>query len=242
MVRLIVEHVAGRARALRRLAAQDLDARRLAVDRDLAPGAGKRRQAVDMAQHLARRLAPVDPRLGLVDLGGVGDAVARSACVSCSAPRSSAAIARTIRSAPSGASASCRSAAVMRVRDRQPLGHRDVAGVEAVVHLHHHHAGLGIAGHDGAVDRRGAAPARQQRGVQVEAAERRRIENRPAAGSCRRRRRRRHRRRARGIPPALPASSASSASARECRAAAPPARPGVGCSFMPRPAGFGARV
>ena len=34
-----------------------------------------------------------------------------------------------------------------------------------------------VAGHDGALDRRGAAPARQLRGVQVEAAEARRLEH-----------------------------------------------------------------
>jgi hypothetical protein len=46
----------------------------------------------------------------------------------------------------------------------------DGAGVEPLVHLHHHHAGLFIAGHDRPLDRRGTAPARQQRGVAVVAA------------------------------------------------------------------------
>jgi len=64
-----------------------------------------------------------------------------------------------------------------RIRNRQALGHRHIAGIEAGIHLHHHHAGFGIACHDGAADRRGAAPARQQRGMQVEAAKRWRIEN-----------------------------------------------------------------
>ncbi len=130
----------------------------------------------------------------------------------------------------------------MRVRDRQPLRHRDIAGVEADIHLHHHHAALGVARHDGAVDRSGAAPARQQRGVQVEAAERRRIENGlrqdhaigdddGRIGVVRaeflerfrrlQRRRRQH---------------------RNARAARASCSTGVGCSFMPRPAGFGARV
>ena len=63
------------------------------------------------------------------------------------------------------------------VSDRQPFGHRDVAGVEADIHLHHHHAALGIAGHDGAVDRGGATPARQQRSMQIETAIARRVEN-----------------------------------------------------------------
>ena len=42
------------------------------------------------------------------------------------------------------------------------LGHGDVASVEAGSHLHYHDASLCIAGHDGSVDRRRAAPARQQ--------------------------------------------------------------------------------
>ena len=62
--------------------------------------------------------------------------------------------------------------------DRHPLGHGDGAGIEAFVHPHDGDAGLGVAGHDGAVDRRGAAPARQQRGVQIEAAERHRFQDR----------------------------------------------------------------
>ena len=41
-----------------------------------------------------------------------------------------------------------------------------------------HHAGLRIACHDRALDRRGAAPARQQRAVQIEAAQPRRIQDR----------------------------------------------------------------
>ena len=44
------------------------------------------------------------------------------------------------------------------------------AGIEARIHEHDADAGFGVAGHDGAGDRRGAAPARQQRGVDVQAA------------------------------------------------------------------------
>src|SRR4029453_3707918 len=47
----------------------------------------------------------------------------------------------------------------------------------ADIHLHPQPAALGVAGHDGAVDRCGAAPARQQRAVQIEAAELWCIEN-----------------------------------------------------------------
>ena len=164
----------------------------------------------------------------------------RFAALSCSLPRSSAPIARTIRSAPSGASASCRSAAVIASGDRDAFGHRHVAGVEACVHLHHHHAALGVTGHDGAVDRRGPAPARQQRAVQVEAASGGASRS-FAAGSCHRRRPRRHRR------CAANSSSASGVFSVDGVDTAMPSRrascsTGVGCSFMPRPAGFAARV
>src|SRR5438067_1746691 len=68
---VIIEHLAWCSGAFRQLAAQDLYPRIL----KLGPSAGKRRQAVDMAQHLARGPGPVDPSFGLVDLGGIGDAV-----------------------------------------------------------------------------------------------------------------------------------------------------------------------
>ena len=65
---------------------------------------------------------------------------------------------------------------------RGPIGmvsaSRIGAGVEPCVHLHDGDAGLAVAGEDGALDRRRAAPARQQRGMDVEAAEARRLEHR----------------------------------------------------------------
>ena len=83
-----------------------------------------------------------------------------------------------MRSAPRRASRSCRSPAVSSAPIGYALRHGNRAGVEPLLHLHHHHAGLGIARHDRAVDRRGAAPARQQRRVQIEAAERKGLEDR----------------------------------------------------------------
>ena len=49
----------------------------------------------------------------------------------------------------------------------------DRAGIEALVHLHHGHARHRVAGRDRALDRRRPAPARQQREVQIDRAERR---------------------------------------------------------------------
>ena len=59
----------------------------------------------------------------------------------------------------------------------QALDQAHVAGIQAGIHLHDGDAGLGVAGFDRAVDGRGAAPARQQAGVDVEAAARGRIEH-----------------------------------------------------------------
>ena len=80
--------------------------------------------------------------------------------------------------APSSASESCRSAAVSCAADGAAALEQHRPGVEARVELHDGHAGLRVAGEDRALDGRGAAPARQQRTVDVHAAEPRQIERR----------------------------------------------------------------
>ncbi|MNQ62298.1 hypothetical protein D3C85_766380 [compost metagenome] len=50
-------------------------------------------------------------------------------------------------------------------------------GVQARFHLHHGDPGFGIAGLHRTLDRRGAAPARQQRGVAVDAAQARDVQH-----------------------------------------------------------------
>ena len=55
--------------------------------------------------------------------------------------------------------------------DGRSRAQQDRAGIQARVHLHQADAGFGVAGQNGAVDRGRAAPARQQRGVDVDAAE-----------------------------------------------------------------------
>src|SRR3954470_9184941 len=52
---LVVEQRARRTGAIRARGAQDLHAYRLAVDRDLEPGARKRRKAADVIVHLLGR-------------------------------------------------------------------------------------------------------------------------------------------------------------------------------------------
>ena len=74
------------------------------------------------------------------------------------------------------------------------------AGVHAFVELHDRDAGLGLAVDHRPLDRRGAAILRQERGVDVDAAARQRIEHGASAGSCRTRRRPRARRPRRAAP------------------------------------------
>src|SRR5713101_3410801 len=56
---MIVEHCARGTRSTRHGAAQDFHAHLLALDRHLAPRAGKWRQPMNMAQHFPRWLVPV---------------------------------------------------------------------------------------------------------------------------------------------------------------------------------------
>ena len=133
--------------------------------------------------------------------------------------------------------AACRARRVGRAARRRSRRHRsavrarvvDGPGVEALVELHHAHAGLGVAREHGALDGCRAAPARQQREVQVHEAEARRVEQRlreelserddhPEVGVERRRSRRRARARDRACAPrgrvARPRASPGSARRR----------------------------
>ena len=105
-------------------------------------------------------------------------------------PSSASTISAAPEARPAGR-AGCRRSPAGRSAMRSAQQHR--AGIEPLVHLHDGDAGLPVAGEDGALDRRRAAPARQQRGMDVEAAEPRRLQDRAAAGSGHRRRPRRHR-------------------------------------------------
>ncbi len=61
--------------------------------------------------------------------------------------------------------------------DVHDLGQQDGPLVQTLGHAHDLDAGLAVAGHDGALDRGGAAPARQQRAMQVETAQTRRLQH-----------------------------------------------------------------
>ena len=96
-----------------------------------------------------------------------------------------------------------------RRRSASAFDHQHVAGVEPGIHLHDRDAGARVAGLDRALDRRGAAPARQQRRVNVQAAQARQLEHPGRQDRARRPRRRSHR--------AAPASSARAPPARRRR-------------------------
>ena len=62
-------------------------------------------------------------------------------------------------------------------RDGQLFFQNHIARIQPLGHIHHRDPADGIARHNGAVDRRRAAPARQQRRVDIDAAERRQRQN-----------------------------------------------------------------
>ena len=61
--------------------------------------------------------------------------------------------------------------------DRRRPEQQDVAGIEPLGHIHHRHAARLIARLDGRLDRRGSAPAREERGVQIQAGHPRGLEH-----------------------------------------------------------------
>ncbi len=61
--------------------------------------------------------------------------------------------------------------------DRHPADQQHVARVQAGVHLHDGYPGFRVARLDGALDGRGAAPARQQAGVDIQAAAGRQVQH-----------------------------------------------------------------
>ena len=118
-----------------------------------------------MVVDLLPGLGPVDARLVLVDFAGVGhaaDGLRRQL---------QGALFQRGERAQHQVGAKPRQRVVHVARghirtDGYALRHRDRAGIETFFHFHHHHAGFAVAGDDGALDRRGTAPARQQRSVQ----------------------------------------------------------------------------
>jgi hypothetical protein len=139
--------------------------------------AGRRRQAVDLISNRVRVGRPVDRRLALFDLARVDDAIGGLGVETQLSAREFVPAFRQQARAMRGQRADQIAGRVFGADPNARLaGHR--TRVETFLHLHQADAGFGIARHDRALDRRGAAPTRQQRPVQVDAAEPRRGENR----------------------------------------------------------------
>jgi hypothetical protein len=131
-------------------------------------------EGADLARQDRRRLVPVEPGLGLVDLFGIGDAVAGLChgdklieARQCFDHQFSAQRRKAVVQA---------AGAVLRV-DGDGAGQQHGTGIETGFHAHDGDAGLRVSSLDGAMDRRRAAPARQQRGVDVDAAAARQVEH-----------------------------------------------------------------
>ncbi len=136
-----------------------------------AAGAGKGSKARTCAAIASGGRRPIDPSFALLYLVGVGRCpLAGCGCAPPARPAALARKAATSSRPPSCASSSVSAPALHRRPDVDRLGHQDGPGIEAGVHLHDADAGARVAGFDGAHDRRGAAPARQQRGMDVDGA------------------------------------------------------------------------
>ena len=130
----------------------------------------RRVKSADAALNHRRRLGPVDRRFGLVDLAGVGHTFGGLRLPGQVAGFESVQRLNDQRCADHGQAQVQHRRAVVRP-DRRDLFEQHRTGVEAGVHLHDRDPRRCVAGFDGTLDRRGAAPSRQQRGVDVQAAQ-----------------------------------------------------------------------
>ena len=181
--------------ALDRLGLENLDP----LAGDLAPGAWPGRQGPDPAVERVGRLAPIEPLLLAGELGGIGDALG-GLRDRLQAPGGQAfqRLARSERR-PAAARRSCRLAPVSRgpisMARRSSIG--PVSSPSSICMMVMPVSR--VAGEDRALDRRRPPPARQQRGMDVEAAAAAGSPGSRAAASGHRRRPRRHRGRGRRI-------------------------------------------
>jgi hypothetical protein len=161
---------ARRATALDDASAPELDD--LAVQRTARAGEGV--EGAQPALEHGGGQCPVDRRLALVDLGRVG-----RPCVGLRLPPAAAlrraASASTISCAPSAARRSCRDAAVSSAAIATGCA-SSMSPVSSPASICITVMPVCVPGFDRALDRRRAAPARQQRGMDVQAAESRQFE------------------------------------------------------------------
>ncbi len=116
-----------------------------------APGKGERPRIWLCTR---RRPGKIDAGLFLRNLGGIGERPLAPAGVSGSSPASSLAMASVISTLRPGISRSCNSPAVIGLVDRNRLRESHGTVSSPIVHFHHHHTGLTVAGHDRPLDRR----------------------------------------------------------------------------------------
>ena len=141
---------------------------------DVAPRTWEWGEASDLSADFRSGFGPVDAGFALVDLLGIGNARfglgRRCECWQFgegSGDQFCAERAEFVVEAAGG----------VVVGNGQSFGQKNRAGIEPGFHLHDGDAGFCVASHDGTVDRGGAAPTGQQRGVDVEAAMSWRIED-----------------------------------------------------------------
>ena len=153
-----------------------VDAYALAVQ--LRFGHRPRIERAHLVRQHRRRLRPVQPGLGLVDLVRVGDALQRLWMRRQGDRRAQQAerIGQHLR-AEFGQAVVQLAAGFVRT-DVGVLRQQHRAGIQALLHLHQADAAAGVAGLDRALDRRRTAPARQQRGMHVPTAVQRDVEHR----------------------------------------------------------------
>ena len=119
-----------------------------------------------------RRSREIEPRFRLVNLLGISNAV-------CRLRHRRQCFCR--QSFGNGCAAQLRQLVMQALRrviigNGQRFFQQHIASVQSRLHLHDGHTGLTVTGHNGALYRGGAAPARQKRSVNVPASQRRHIE------------------------------------------------------------------
>jgi hypothetical protein len=133
-------------------------------------GPGCRLKCPDAPLQPGCRRQPIQRGLGLVNFGGVAHAFCGLGRARQSAAPQALQGLNHQRSTQLGQLV-VQAARVVLGADGQSLHQQHVAGVQARIHLHDGHAGVRVARLDGAVYGRRPPPARQQRGVDVDAAQ-----------------------------------------------------------------------
>ena len=140
-----------------------------ALARQLRFGDGERVERAHLVRQHLRRLRPVQLRFVLLQLARVGHALARlrHRHRADAEPLQLQAVGQHLRAEDRQRVVQLAGGRLRLDRQRTPQQHRP--GVQALLHLHQAHPGFGVAGLDRALDRRRAAPARQQARVHVPA-------------------------------------------------------------------------